>query len=308
MLLSFLFCALLIGCATTKTMEQWIENNSVLEPYSAVFIAKDADGRWAGGASWNYGTEVKARSMALGYCEKSRIKKKINNPCKLYSLNNRVMDGGGQATPQIADAVSFGTGFAVTGDGLLMTAYHVIKNAKAVSIRLADGVKKEAKIVNVSETLDLAVLKIDSHTPNYLSIKSSQTIIAAGDKVFTFGFPVVKVLGNEPKYTDGAISSLSGIGGDVTFLQITVPVQPGNSGGPLISEKGEVVGIITASAAIVPFMKVSGTLPQNVNWAVNASFTAPLLPKEVFVKKVQIERGKIIENARKAVFLIEAIK
>jgi len=289
-------------------MEQWIEKNSVLEPYSAVFIAKDADGRWAGGVSWNYSTEIKALSMALGNCEQGRIKQKITNPCKLYSLNNRVVYGSGQATPQAADVASFGTGFAVTGNGLIMTAYHVIKNSNVVSVHLANGIKKEGKVINVSEKLDLAVLKIDSNTPNYLTLKSSKSKIAAGDRVFTFGFPVVTVLGSEPKYTDGAISSLSGVSGDITFLQITVPVQPGNSGGPLVSEKGEVVGIITASAAIVPFIKVSGTLPQNVNWAVNADFATPLLPNVARGKKMPVDREIIIEQVRKSVVLIEAAK
>ena len=118
----------------------------------------------------------------------------------------------------------------------------------------------------------------------------------------------MSVLGAEPKFSDGAISSLSGPGGEITFLQTTVPVQPGNSGGPLVSEQGEVVGIITASAAIVPFIKASGTLPQNVNWAVNAIFAAPLVPKVAAQKQMPGKRKEIIERVRKSVVLIGVLK
>ena len=156
--------------------------------------------------------------------------------------------------------------------------------------------------------MDLALLKIDRRTPDYLPVAATQPNVASGDRVFTFGFPVVAVLGAEPKFTDGAISSMSGPGGEITFLQITVPVQAGNSGGPLVSEQGDVVGIITASAAIVPFIKASGTLPQNVNWAVNAIFAAPLVPKVTAQKQMPIKRKDIIERARKSVVLIQALK
>jgi len=91
-------------------------------------------------------------------------------------------------------------------------------------------------------------------------------------------------------------------------LQITVPVQPGNSGGPLVSEQGDVVGIITASVAIVPFIKATGTLPQNVNWAVNATFAAPLVPQAATKKQMPLKRKEIIERVRKSVVLIKVLK
>src|SRR5262249_34528598 len=69
---------------------------------------------------------------------------------------------------------------------------------------------------------------------------------------------------------------LSGPGNESTFLQVSVPVQPGNSGGPLVNHRGEVVGVITATAAILPFLQHTGSLPQNVNFAIKAGYASLL--------------------------------
>ena len=86
------------------------------------------------------------------------------------------------------------------------------------------------------------------------------------------------ILGKEVKYTDGSISSLSGLQGDATFFQINVPIQPGNSGGPLVNADGDVVGVVTATAAVEAFYKSVGAMPQNVNWAVKGAYASLLLP------------------------------
>jgi S1-C subfamily serine protease len=97
-----------------------------------------------------------------------------------------------------------------------------------------------------------------------------------GEPIFTVGFPATNLLGEEPKFTDGSASSLSGPGGDAIFFQMTVPIQPGNSGGPVINDAGLVVGVVTSTAAIRPFLSATGTLPQNINWAVKSEYALPL--------------------------------
>jgi S1-C subfamily serine protease len=83
--------------------------------------------------------------------------------------------------------------------------------------------------------------------------------------------------GVEPKYTDGKISSLSGMRDDPSEYQISVPVQPGNSGGPLCDINGEVVGIVVARLSDVAALRESGAVPQNVNYAVKAKHALQLL-------------------------------
>ncbi len=88
-------------------------------------------------------------------------------------------------------------------------------------------------------------------------------------------------------------------------MQTTVPIQPGNSGGPLVNQRGEVVGIMTSTAAVRAFLALTGTLPQNVNWAVKADFAAPLFEPPVD-GRVASSREAAIKQAIGSVCLIES--
>lgn len=202
------------------------------------------------------------------------------------------------------DIERIGTGFAISEDGHIATVYHVIKDAKTIKVYFSKDSFVSARVIHGDPVNDLALLKIGSPTPNFLQIAPMRSA-KTGDRVFTIGFPVSSLLGQEAKYTEGVVSSLSGIQDTSSFLQITVPVQPGNSGGALVNEKGEVIGIITSTAAILPFIKESGTLPQNVNWAVKADYLRPLfeLPK---IELKQLNREQAITLTKKSTFLIEA--
>jgi serine protease Do len=98
-----------------------------------------------------------------------------------------------------------------------------------------------------------------------------------GETVFTVGFPNVSLQGLEPKLTRGEISSLSGAYDDPRYFQISVAVQPGNSGGPLVDAFGDVIGIITARLSERATLETTGALPQNVNYAINISRARRLL-------------------------------
>lgn len=108
---------------------------------------------------------------------------------------------------------------------------------------------------------------------------ADQGSVRPGSLVFTVGFPDPANLGQAPKFTEGTISAMSGFRGDDTRLQISVPIQPGNSGGPLVDETGSVVGIIVASVSERQFQRETGALPQNVNYAVKAERASLLFPR-----------------------------
>ncbi len=138
-----------------------------------------------------------------------------------------------------------GTGFYINSEGWLLTNQHVVKDAKEVDVRGADGVIRKASVVKTDVAGDVAVLKTKESAAKWLPLMTNEGTMGAA--VFTVGFPNADVQGVEPKFTDGRISSLSGIRDDPDHYQITVPAQPGNSGGPLVDVKtGAVVGIVAA--------------------------------------------------------------
>ena len=113
--------------------------------------------------------------------------------------------------------------------------------------------------------------------------KYSQVILTAsrtgllGGTVATVGFPDIGLQGFAPKLAKGEIASLSGAGDDPRYFQISVPVQPGNSGGALVDEHGNVVGIVSAKLDASAALAASGSLPENVNYAVKSSFLLSFL-------------------------------
>lgn len=170
---------------------------------------------------------------------------------------------------------AIGSGFFVTRDGYLLTNFHVVKDAEKIEVKYKTQFFR-AQVIDTDKVDDLAVLKVDGGSFSALALSARDTV-DLGQPVFTIGFPNIEMQGLEPKYTDGSISSLSGMEGDPTEYQISVPVQPGNSGGPLCDANGEVVGVVVARLNDLAVMQISGVVPQNVNYAVKAQPARRLL-------------------------------
>jgi uncharacterized protein len=167
-----------------------------------------------------------------------------------------------------------GTGFFVTDDGYLITNFHVVNGATTCMVKTRQG-KFPARVVKSDEKNDLALLKVIG---NFSALPVANSGAARlGDAVFTIGFPNMDVQGIEPKLTRGDINSLAGIKDDPRHFQISVPVQPGNSGGPLVDTAGNVVGVVTMRLGDWRTLKLTGALPQNVNYAVKSSHVRDLV-------------------------------
>ena len=131
-----------------------------------------------------------------------------------------------------------------------------------------------ASVVMSDKQNDLSILKIES--PQFSPMPSipynfTTNVKDTGSEVFTLGYPIADVMGEEVKFTDGKISSKTGIQGDVTVYQISVPIQPGNSGGPLFDNQGNLVGI-TSSGLNRDYFK-----SENVNYAIKSSYLKNLI-------------------------------
>jgi tetratricopeptide (TPR) repeat protein len=175
-------------------------------------------------------------------------------------------------------SVPGGTGFLFSSKDYIITNYHVVKGASSIEVKFPDGEIIKASVQAKDSQNDIAVLKLakspSTQIPDLKFGDSSK--VRPGDKVFTIGYPASSILGENQKITDGIISSVTGINDDPTMFQITVPIQPGNSGGPLFNEKGEVIGITTASLSLNAIQSL-GAVPQNVNYAIKSSFVNNLL-------------------------------
>jgi S1-C subfamily serine protease len=182
-------------------------------------------------------------------------------------------------TPTSTTTRSTGTGFLVSPTGDLLTALHVVEGASLITVTCGDSQKTfAASLVKKSAALDLALLKLaTSGRVPYLAFAPASSELVLGRAVFTVGYPASNVLGTDAKFTEGTISGLSGLDGDTSFLQVSVPVQPGNSGGALMTENGEIVGVILATADAPTFLRATGSLPQNINWAVKGELVRTMV-------------------------------
>lgn len=165
-----------------------------------------------------------------------------------------------------------GTGFALK-DGYVVTNYHVAENAKSIEIFGINGSFEngyQAEVIGVDKVSDLALLKItDSSTAKAINPPYSffPSMIDVGENIYVLGYPLTQSMGDEIKLTNGIVSSRSGYEGDVTLYQISAPIQPGNSGGPMFDMKGRLVGIVCA--------KHGGA--ENASYAIKTSYLKNLV-------------------------------
>ena len=173
---------------------------------------------------------------------------------------------------ELALADSSGTGFFVSPAGYLVTNYHVVKDGTRLIVKFGET-EAPAKIIAVDKVNDIALLKLASSDKptGYLEVNTG-SIPTPGSEVFTIGFPDPGVLGLSPKTTRGTLTSTAGLQDDPRFMQISVQIQPGNSGGPLVDLTGRVIGVTTSTLNATERLKDSGYLPQNVNYALKASY------------------------------------
>jgi len=167
-----------------------------------------------------------------------------------------------------------GTAFYVS-EHHLITNNHVIRGAKEVGVLDHSGHFLPARVVRVDTANDIALLQVSSKGHPLPLVRTASVL--KGMSVFTLGYPLPGMQGQEQKATFGHINALSGPNGDIRFFQVDVPVQPGNSGGPLINSEGEVIGVVTATLDTVKTIRATGVVPQNVNYAIKAGYVMPLL-------------------------------
>jgi len=183
------------------------------------------------------------------------------------------------------NAVGSGSGLIFNNEGYFFTNKHVVKDGKAFSVQIAGvGEMRRASLVTTDPVYDLAILKIENWkgisetgqpTPSLLVSASNASV---GSRIFTVGYPVTELLNQSPKYTSGDLSSLNGPEDIVPgSMLVTCPIQPGNSGGALVLENGQVIGTVAATITAGRFaIRTKGALPQGLNMAIRIEYLRQL--------------------------------
>jgi TPR repeat protein len=159
---------------------------------------------------------------------------------------------------------SVGSGFFISASGYILTNNHVI--ADCTELRVPSEGKVARTIVTDAQN-DLAVLKLDAVSKPHLTFPTGEPI-RQGEDVYVFGFPLEGFLPASGNFTPGMVAALAGPGNNASLVQITAPVQPGNSGGPVIDSKGHVVGVVVGKADALKIAKAIGDIPENVSFSV----------------------------------------
>ncbi len=173
------------------------------------------------------------------------------------------------------EPLATGTAFCVSPGGYLVTNAHVVEYARRVDVRAPSGQELPARIVSVDRANDLALLKTAAPCVAIPIAPSGDAKL--GSTVLTVGFPNPDLQGLQPKLTRGEINSLSGLQDDVRYFQVSAQVQPGNSGGALVDLRGAAVGVVSSRLSDRVALERSGSVPQNVNYAIKSSYLLSLL-------------------------------
>jgi S1-C subfamily serine protease len=208
--------------------------------------------------------------------------------------------GGGDGT----DLVASGTGFLVSETGHVLTNHHVIDECTRMTFQVRGDVAVDASLLASNEATDLALLKTSLTVPETAQFRGNATV-RLGDEVVVYGFPLLGDLSSQGNLTNGIISALSGLNDDLSRMQMTAQIQPGNSGGPVLDRAGQIVGVVVETANDEYFRRERGTVAQNVNFAIRDSLARSFLDTNNVAYEVATQAGgslaiaDIAEHAQK---------
>ncbi len=173
------------------------------------------------------------------------------------------------------EAGGFGTGFVVSR-GIVMTCAHVVRGATKVTVLSGGGARHDAKINTLDMGNDWALLEVNGLESEPIPVSVEKPNVGA--TIYCIGYPLGGIKDStDPIVGSGNIAALQRLDGDERFMQITAPVNPGNSGGPVLDQYGRWVGIVSQKLNDMETLKAAETVTQGVNFAVKASFIQPLV-------------------------------
>ncbi|MBI4195339.1 MAG: trypsin-like peptidase domain-containing protein [Betaproteobacteria bacterium] len=182
---------------------------------------------------------------------------------------------GATAKPSVRRSSS-GSGIIVTRNGHILTNQHVVRDCDAYEVIDDASRRLKAALQAVDNAKDLALLIVQEEFPAAASLRRDAAP-RLGESVSVVGYPLVAVLGTRPSVGFGHVSSTVGVRGNPSQMQISVPVQRGNSGGPVLDQAGNVIGVVVSKLDALKVAQRMGDLPQNVNFAIKGEIVRAFL-------------------------------
>jgi len=189
-----------------------------------------------------------------------------------------------------------GTGFAVA-PSFLITNQHVVAGCERLDIVSSDG-RRLARVIDSDETVDLALLRVTGLSSQVAPLRRAGSI-RLGESAYAFGFPLTGLLSEQGNFTNGVVSSLRGMRDSASQIQITTPLQPGNSGGPVVDASGGVIGVVVSKLNAAAVAQATGDIPQNVNFAISIQALTDFLRRNNVAYRT-VDRGTSIDTVQLA--------
>ncbi|WP_371378278.1 S1C family serine protease [Sporomusa aerivorans] len=231
-----------------------------------------------------------------------------------YLAQNPAAAAGGEPKAPSANRQATATGFFITPT-LIVTNNHVVNAARQIEVIYNNELKAPATVIRVDPANDLALLEVHGLEQSVVPLALGQSdTVREGMRIYAVGFPLTAYIGLTAKISEGIVSGTVGYRGDTRQFEISAPIQPGNSGGPLLNENGEVIGVVSAELGR-KFVDKTGIIPQNVNFAIKSDGIQNLLgnqldnpglpiPKR---QKSVLDAVSIMELAKKGIVRIAVI-
>jgi S1-C subfamily serine protease len=162
---------------------------------------------------------------------------------------------------------SIGAGIVVSSEGQVLTNNHVVRDCASVFVEDSKRSRVPARVLGVDAKNDLGLIRAETHFSNVARFRANAPILA-GEAVTVIGYPLAGILGTEPNVTFGYVGAVTGIGGDTATFLISAPVHKGNSGGPILDQNGDVIGVVSSKLNAIAVEKKTGDLPQNISFGI----------------------------------------
>lgn len=211
----------------------------------------------------------------------------------LNSIESKISIGKKDVVPErsYGTVVSTGTGFIVSQEGHMLTNAHVVDGCKKITTWYSDKTEP-LDLIAADEENDLALLSSGIH-PEIVANFAGVSAATLGQDLVVSGYPLSGLLSDQVQLTTGVLSATSGINNDFRYFQLTAPVQQGNSGGPVLNDRGEVIGIVVSKLNAGFMQEITGDIPQNINFAIKSAI-AKIFLDAYEIKYIESKKEKKI--------------